>query len=331
MRRFLALALGAAVVAAVSLGIGRLLAPTPPTRGTADGLPIISVPEALAVRPTLDETQPIAVTGWYSTGFPHSCPAPSGPNGEIREVAALELYCQRGETILAELDEAAVDVTVRRDGDSTSVSSIRRAMAGSYLDPVLIGRTTEVPIIPDGTDPWDPQPIVAVGHFADHRAADCQPEDRAFCLGVFVIEHLPAIRGMQSGPTISADPGMGDTPVTPPPRAEAEVRSALGVGATILWLAAVRGRDVPGLDDRGPPIAELQIVWVARTIERGPAGTAEPRLVTVVVDDATQRVLWTSRRWRRDPPLRRPGSTPRPGREGADIAGGDGGTRDAPP
>lgn len=294
-RRFAALALAAAVVAVILLGVRQVLAPSPPARGTADGLPIISVPEALALRPTPEETQPIAVAGWYSTGFARSCPAPSGPNGEIREVATLELYCQRGETILAALDEAAVDVTVRRDGDSTAVSSTRRAMAGPYLDPVMIGFTTDVPIFPDGTDPWDPQPVVAVGHFGDHRAADCQPEDRAFCLGVFVIDHLPVVRGMEAGPTISADPGMGDTPVATRAQAEAAAGSAFGVGATILWLAATRGRDVPGLDDRVPPIADLQIVWVARTIDRGPAGQAEPRLVTVVVDDATQRVLWTSR------------------------------------
>lgn len=294
MRRFVALALGTAVVAAVVLGIGRLLAPTPPTRATADGLPVISVPEALALRPTLDETEPIAVAGWYSTGFANSCPAPSGANGEIREVAALELYCVRGETILAALDEAAVDVTVRRDDGSMSVSSTRRAMAGPYLDPVMIGFTTDVQIIPDGADSWDPQPIVAVGHFADHRAADCQPEDLAFCLGVFVIDHLPVVRGIPADATIWADPGMGDTPIATPAQAETAVSSALGVGATILWLAATRGRDVPGLDDRVPPIAELQIVWVARAIERGPAGQAEPRLVTVVVDDTTQRVLWSS-------------------------------------
>lgn len=290
----LLLAAAVVAVAALSLAIGRVLAPTPPTNGTADGLPIISVPEAIALRPTLEETEPIAVAGWYSTGFPHGCPAPIGVSGEIREVAALEIYCVRGETILAALDEAAVNVTVQRQGDSMSVSSTRRVMAGPYLDPVMIGVRTDVPIFPDGADPWDPQPIVAIGHFNDHRAADCEPRDLAFCLGVFVVDDLAVVRGIEATTIVGTDPGMGDTPIATPVQAQAAVGSALGLGASTLWLAVARGRDVPGYDDRVPPIAELQIVWIARAIDRGPAGQAEPRLVTVVVDDATQRVLWAS-------------------------------------
>jgi hypothetical protein len=215
-----------------------------------------------------------------------------GPDGQFRNPSPLEIYCRRGEIVLTELQEAAVIVQVEHFGESTSLSQQIRPLTGPHLDPVEVGYVTDVAITPPGIDPWIPQPIVAVGHFRDHRAADCLPEEVAFCLGVFVIDHLPFVRGEQQGTVRQPIPGLGPA-VQTPDDVEQLVRRELGDDITILSTAAYRGSDVANAEDRAPRVPDRDAVWLVRLIDLGAGGEA-PRLVSVMIDDATLDVRWSS-------------------------------------
>jgi hypothetical protein len=292
MRRLLALALGLVAAMTIVAVLNALLTHDPLPQQT-DGLPIRTVSEAIALREGLDETSPIAVRGWYSTGVPHSCPAPMGPDGRIRAPTPLELYCRRGEIVLTELPEAGVDVHIERGLDTMSTSFTIRHLAGPHLDPVVFAPVSDLPITPPGIDPWVPQPIIAVGHFADHRAADCPPAERGFCRSAFVIDHLPAVRGEQQGPVRQPIPGLGPA-VRTPQDVEDRVRQELGQDATVLSTSAYRGSDLPSIEDRAPRIPDREAVWLVITIDRGADGSAKPRLVSLVVDDASLALRWSS-------------------------------------
>ena len=292
MRRAFIAGLGIAGTFVAVLAIGPALTKPPPFR-TADGLPIRTVSEALEVREGLDETQPIAVRGWYSTGFAHSCPAPMGPDGQFRNPSPLELYCRRGEDVLAELREAAAVVEIEQLPEGRSVSQQIRPLTGPHLDPVQIGHVTDAPITPPGIDPWVPQPIVAVGHFRDHRAAQCPVESVAFCLSAFVIDHIPVVREASQGTARQPIPSLGP-PIQTPDAVEDRVRDILRGDITVLSTAAYRGIDLPSVEDQAPPIPDRDAVWLVRLIDRGPNGSGEAHLTSVVIDDASLAVRWSS-------------------------------------
>lgn len=291
MRRVIAAAslVAVGVIAVALLASPRALIPAQ----LADGLQIRTVSEALAIRDRLADTDPIAVRGWLSNGFPHSCPAPMGPDGRFRNPSPLELYCRRGEDVLTELQEAAAVVRIEQLPEGRAVSQQLRPLAGPHLDPVMIGYVTDASIWPPGGETWVPKPIVAVGHFRDHRAAACLPADVAFCLQVFVIDHLPVIGAERHDTARQPIPGLGP-PAQTPEIVEERVRQRLGVDITILSTAAYRGADLPAVEDRAPRIPDRAASWLLVVIDRGPDGTAAPRIVSVVVDDASGAIIWSS-------------------------------------
>jgi hypothetical protein len=293
MRRVVGITLGLAAALAVVLLARVASTPIDLLPQEVDGLPIRTISEALGLRDGLDESQPIAVRGWYSTGFAHSCPAPMGLDGKFRNPSPLELYCRRGEDVLAELREAAAVVEIEQLPDGRAVSQRLRPLTGPHLDPVQIGHMTDLPITPPGIDSWIPQPIVAVGHFNDHRAKDCPPAEHVFCLGAFVIDHIPVIRGTSQGTARQPIPGLGAA-VQTPALVEDRVRDVMGGDVTVLSTAAYRGIDLPSAEDRAPRFPDRDAVWLVRIIDRGPDGSGEAHLASVVIDDASLAVRWSS-------------------------------------
>jgi hypothetical protein len=292
MRRRLGLALGAllvvVVVAAILAWLPRLAAPTPPV-AQVHGLPILTVSEALAARQTLDETEPIAVHGWYSEGLAHSCPAPSGPDGRMRETSPLELYCHRGEIALAERNESPIEII--RDG--SAISTRGHQMSGPYLDPYMGALVITQPIWPFGLDPSQPAPLVAIGHFADHRAVDCLPEDVPFCLSVFVIDNVAVLREAELGPVKLADPQHG-RPTRTFDEVEAFVAQEYGQDASAIAVASMAREEVALYEDRANAPARQGVVWLVRVIDFGPNGEDPGRLVSAVIDDVTLEITWSS-------------------------------------
>jgi hypothetical protein len=157
----------------------------------------------------------------------------------------------------------------------------------------MIGHVTDASIWPAGGETWVPRPIVAVGHFNDHRATDCQPQDIAFCRDVFVIDHLAVVRGATQGTVRQPIPGLGPALQTAQ-AVEQRVLERLGDDIAILSTAAYRGADLRTVEDRAPMIADRAATWLVVVIDRGPDGTDSPRLVSLVVDDVSGAVTWSS-------------------------------------
>jgi hypothetical protein len=292
MRRWLAAGLGIATIVTlvVAGALSWLPGPDPmPPVAQLHGLPILTVSQALLARPTLEESEPIAVHGWFSSGLAHSCPAPSRPDGGMRQTSEIEMYCHRGEIVLAERNESPMEVT--RNG--TDMSARIRQLSGPHLDPVFRPLAVVQPIEAAGMDPWRPQSIVAIGHFADHRAADCLPEDLAFCLGVLVVDNIAMIRGTETNPVRLIDPQHG-APDRTLDEMEAFVAAKFGPGAAVITLASTGGDEIPTYEDRAPSRPDLEVVWLIRLIDRGPGGTDPARLVTEVVADESLEVIWST-------------------------------------
>jgi hypothetical protein len=167
---------------------------------TVDGLPVMTVSEALAARADGGlADQPVAVAGYWSDGSSaHSCAAPDGPTGE------LEYYCHDGEFGITELDESIM--AIDRHGYVTEA-------IGPHLTPWFpndldrLGELFGLPIV--NGQRYPPVPIVVVGHFDDPRAADCRPAARQLCLDRLVVDRIAAL-------DIDVVPTPGVTP-TPTP------------------------------------------------------------------------------------------------------------------
>jgi hypothetical protein len=198
----------------------------------------------------------------------------------------------RGESVIAEQPESAVVVQRTVAGDMTSMTVSVREPESPYLFPLQDGPVAADPF--GGRDSWIPVPIVAIGHFNDHRAAGCPPADAAFCAGVLVIDRIAEADGNELDVVLQGDPGMG-----PAARSVDDVvkliEASFGTDAQLLSLQAVRGQDLAILEDRAPEMPALAVAWVAELVDFGTDGTGDPELVTVLIADGGADVLWTSR------------------------------------
>lgn len=158
-------------------------APTFEPPSQVDGLPVITISEAVARRDA-GEAGPMAVGGWYTRGPAHPCPAPALPDGRVRDPHPLELWCREEDVVLAELPETSMVVT-ERDG---AISMESRELTGPAIHP-MVGQHDDA-LFPPGARTWDPIPVVFVGHFGDPGAFNCLPELRRTCLERFVVDRL---------------------------------------------------------------------------------------------------------------------------------------------
>jgi hypothetical protein len=155
--------------------------PTTAMPTSVDGLPVLTVGEALGARAAGGlRSQPVALGGYWSDGsIGHSCAAPRGQPGE------LEIYCTDGEAGITERDEPIIVIDAH--GNVTPA-------AGPHLTP-WIPDAIAVPLF---TLPilygqrYPPVPIVVVGHFDDPRAAQCRPEARQLCADRLVVDRIAA-------------------------------------------------------------------------------------------------------------------------------------------
>jgi hypothetical protein len=108
-----------------------------------------------------------------------------------------------------------------------------------------------------------------------------------------VIDHIPVVREASQGTARQPILGLGPA-VQTPDAVEDRVREILGRNITVLSTAAYRGSDLPSVEDRAPRIPDRDGVWLVTVIHRGGDGSAEPRLVSVVIDDANLEVRWSS-------------------------------------
>lgn len=184
------------------LPIGGAPRPTIALPTMVDGLPVMTVSEALAARAAgnLPDGR-AAVRGYWSDGsVGHSCAPP--PLGE--PVGDLEIRCHDGEYGITERDEPMFVVDMR-------TGRVTHEAQGPHLTPWIpnelerIEDLVELPII--NGQRYPPVPIVVVGHFDDPRAAACAPRARQLCLDRLVIERIVVF-----DPTVVPTPGVTPTP-----------------------------------------------------------------------------------------------------------------------
>jgi hypothetical protein len=171
----------AVTVALLVVGLAACAAPAPssgPFPVELDGLPVLTVTQGLAARDS-GRAGPHAIGGWFSMeSVPHSCPA------TLVAVSPLEEFCHPEHWGLAELPEPVIEQRVTRNGDTTSTELKVGIASGPWIQPVL---EFQEPIFPAGvTDTTLPVAVVLIGHFDDHRAADCPMDQVEACRRRFV-------------------------------------------------------------------------------------------------------------------------------------------------
>jgi hypothetical protein len=173
--------------------------PLPTDLTEIDGLPVLTVSEALAAHE--DGSLPggrVAMHGyWTNNPVVHGCVPMSTGIGE------LEIYCYDGEYGITELDEPIWLIDTR-------TGQVLHTAQGPHLTPYLPAglEGAERLSLPMINGQWyPPVPIVVLGHFDDPRAVDCRPEARQLCRDRLVIDRI-----------VEFDPGAVPTPgVTAPP------------------------------------------------------------------------------------------------------------------
>jgi hypothetical protein len=152
-----------------------------PTLGTIDGLPLLTLSQAIAQRSGTLGSASFALTGyWSALGVVLMCAPPPSGSG------VLEIGCYDGMFGITELPEPIV--VMDQQGYTTPASGARL----TPWIPADLPRRNELfglPVINGQSYP--PVPIVLVGHFRDAvGAADCRPEVRQTCLDRLVVERI---------------------------------------------------------------------------------------------------------------------------------------------
>jgi hypothetical protein len=140
---------------------------------TANGLPVVTVPDAIEVQQLGADTD-VAVSGWFQQPSAIECPFPQQP-----VVPLLNGDCAIDFTWLMRDPESLVHV--RANGveggppESPSVHPVFDGPAAGWARPL--------PREGDST----PTPVVFIGHFNDSRSEGCRPDNQPLCLSRFVV------------------------------------------------------------------------------------------------------------------------------------------------
>ena len=167
---------------------------------TVDGLPVMTVSEALAAHAAVQlPGGQVAVRGWWSDGeVGHSCVPSMEPVGE------LELRCIDGEYGIAERNEPMFVVDM-------SSGVVTYEAQGPHLTPFIsesVDRIEDLfglPII--NGQRYPPVPIVVRGHFDDPRAAQCLATAHQLCLARLALDRVVQFDpGSVPTPAVTAEP-----------------------------------------------------------------------------------------------------------------------------
>lgn len=241
---------------------------------SVQGMDVVTVSDALAVRDGGVDDRELAVSGWFTPIGPIPCPYP----GEL--TSPIQLRCPDSMVWMTEAPEALFHRTAN--------SETMKPPDGPGLNPDLDGIDRQwVPSQP-AVGESVPVAVVFVGHFDDRRAELCPAAEQAECRDRFVVDRVAWVDGVEQplSDAISVD----GTPV----------RSTLD---EILAIVARETTDSPVLsvvtaDDanirwiepelwsgHGPGrMVAIPVAWVVRVLEGG-------RAVTYAVRDGTD-MIW---------------------------------------
>jgi hypothetical protein len=169
------------VLAVLAAAAGLIACDSAGERATVDGLPVLTVAEAIAgaANGTLG-SDPVAIGGWWSNSpARHSCPPPNAAVGE------LELYCSDGDYGITERNEPIELATKDR-----TVPAAQGGWLTPYLDRRVPGIQDLFRIPAQLNQGSNPIPILVIGHFGDARAARCRPEAIDLCRRRLVLDRI---------------------------------------------------------------------------------------------------------------------------------------------
>jgi hypothetical protein len=244
-----------------------------------DGLPILTVSEAIAMRASGQaEGRILAIQGFYSSADAHRCQPPRTPISELEGW----LRCRSQDSALAERDEPV---------GATPTGGL--LPAGPHLRPHFPGYTHADLNAPPGQT----TEVVFLGHFDDRRARLCSAERLVECREVFFVDRVARAAGRSLGPSVwqersglevDLELSSGDV--------EALVRQQLGPQAHAHWLAALRAKDIAAFDPTTPvDPTGLGTLWYVQAATADPMPGAIPdRLVTLIFIDSTRELRWSS-------------------------------------
>lgn len=275
---------GAASVAAIAI----LLVARPAIDRTGDdglvqGLPILTVSEAIAVRDGGPDDREIAVSGFLGAGPVFFCafnPAPLNPT---------ELRCSQ--SWLMERPESLLTV-----GVGESVASGRNP-TGPALSPsfALVDAPPGHPLTRDGNS--TPSAVVLIGHFDDRRAVMCPADSVPACTDTFVVDRVESVEGARTAANVRLDldpldgrPARGLT--WKPDEVAARLLSEVP-NLTILSQVAVASPRVgelePSLGTGALGIIDRrEIVWLVTGLEATTGGQEPARRAFLIVDGTAE-------------------------------------------
>ena len=244
--------------------------------GSVFGLPIVHVPEAIAIRDAGVDDREIAVLGWFTPPPPVSCGGDAGKTYDSPVVA----HCPDELVWLSEDAGSYVHVIGNR--------LVTETPNGPALNPDLDGLDRswfpELPV--PGTDGGStPVDVVLVGHFDDRRAMRCAATAQAACRDRFVVDSVAMVHGASTnfGPvyrnTAKASSSAADI--------EAIVNKE-APGSPILSMTVVDGPDglvtfESSLSDGQEGLILQPTVWIVRVLE-------SERISTYLVVDGSDAI-----------------------------------------
>lgn len=282
--------LGGLVAAATVAALAILLVARPTTDRTGDdgpaqGLPILTVSEAIAVRDAGLDDREIAVSGFLGAGPVFFCafnPAPPNPT---------ELRCSH--SWLMERPESLLTV-----GVGESVASGRNP-SGPALSPsfALVDAPPGNRMQRDGNS--IPTAVVLIGHFDDRRAAMCSAESLGSCRDTFIVDRVDSVEGVRIPPApnvrIDLELREGGSPRTlawAPEDVSRKLRAAFPNLAILseVAISADRVGDLePSLWSGALGIAERPvIVWLVTGLDRTDGDAAPVRRTFLIVDGTAE-------------------------------------------
>ncbi|MFL5713452.1 MAG: hypothetical protein ACJ769_02205 [Chloroflexota bacterium] len=234
-------------------------------------LPIVSVPEAIALRDAGTDDREIAVHGWLTSAPLISC------GGEATKlfVSPVQLRCPDQLVWLTQEAESLI----RTSGDQTETVT----PTGPAINPDL--DTMWVPAMPmpvaGGSTPID---VVLAGHFDDRRAALCPPAEHDACRDRFVVDSVAIVHGATTGFAPMRD--ITGTPIS----TDADIARIIASEAPDSPILSTVVVDGPGLATMEPSLATGQaglidqpVLWVVRVLE-------SERVVTYIVVDGSNAI-----------------------------------------
>ena len=231
--------------------------------GSVDGLPIVHVTDALAVRDAFAANTELAVQGWFTPAPPLTC-TPVPPNPLQRQCPdRLDWFTEDAESLI----HVNGGTLTTSDPVGPALNPLLDGLDPSWITPLTFSSSRQ-PAARRANGDSVPTDVVFVGHFGDRRAALCPAAEQHACQQRFVVDSVAYVHGQPIA--------MSPAHLTTMPRVSsvADIEAVLAHEAPqspILSMAVVGGAELaqmePTLANGQAGLNRRPVLWVARVLE----------------------------------------------------------------